>query len=93
MTCGLPKAKNYCKGHLFKYEFINQGVKHWVLLGKYRFKVVKVNYCKIKLRQHSKTFKKGTRNYECLNIANTVNTNLETLVFTSFERSKHPTFP
>ena len=51
MTCRLQKAKkkkNYCKGPLFTYGCINQGVKHWLFLGKYRFKVVKVEDCKIK---------------------------------------------
>ena len=50
MTCRLQKAKkkNYFKGPLFTYGCINQGVKHWLFLGKYRFKVVKVEDCKIK---------------------------------------------
>ena len=43
MTCRLPKAKkNYCKGPLFTYGCINQGVKHWLFSGKYRIKEVKL---------------------------------------------------
>ena len=42
------KQKNYCKGPLFTYGYVNQEVKHWLFLGKYRFKVVKVKYSKIK---------------------------------------------
>ena len=35
------KQKNYCKGPFSTYGCINQGVKHWLFLGKYRFKEVK----------------------------------------------------
>ena len=42
------QKKNYFKGPLFTYGCINQGVKHWLFLGKYHFKVVKVEDCKIK---------------------------------------------
>ena len=74
MTCRLPNAKNYCKGSLFTYGCINQGVKHWLFLSKYRLKVVKVKDFKI-IQGGSKTFQKRlVQNRECLNIANLVNT-------------------
>ena len=68
------KQKNYYKGPLFSYECINQGVKHWLFLGKYRLKVVKVKDYKIK-EGGSITFQNRHKgNCECLNIANLVNT-------------------
>ena len=49
MTCRLPKAKkNYSQCPLVTYGCIDQGLKHWQFLGKYRFKIVKVKDFKIK---------------------------------------------
>ena len=42
------QKKNYCKGPLFTYRCINQGVKHWLFLVKYCFKVVNEKSCNIK---------------------------------------------
>ena len=42
------KQKNYCKGPLFTYGCINQGVKDWLFEGKYHSKVVKLKDFKIK---------------------------------------------
>ena len=42
------KQKSYYKGPLFIYRCINQGVKHWLFLVKYRFKVVNEKGCNIK---------------------------------------------
>ena len=42
------KQKNCYKGPSFTYACINQGVKHWLFLGKYRFKEVKSKDRKIK---------------------------------------------
>ena len=42
------KQKNYCKGPLSIYGCINEGVKHWLFLGKCRFKEVKLKDYKIK---------------------------------------------
>ena len=42
------KLKNYSKGPLFINGCINVEVKHWLFLGKYCFKVVKVKDCKTK---------------------------------------------
>ena len=49
MTRRLPKVKKDSgKGTLFTYGCISQGVKHWLFLGKYRFKVLKVKDFKLK---------------------------------------------
>ena len=40
--------EKYWKSPLFAYGCINQGVKDWLFLGKYPFKVAKVKDCKIK---------------------------------------------
>ena len=80
---------------MFTYEYINQGVTHWLFSGKYCLKVVRVKDYKIK-EGGSITFQnRHKRNCECLNISNLVNTkvaNLASLVFTTFEITKHPTF-
>ena len=54
------KQKNYCKGPLFTYGCINQGVKHWLFFGNYRIKVVKEKIAKPN-RQVAKHFKKDTK--------------------------------
>ena len=68
------KQKTCSTGSLFTYECINQGVKHWLFLGKYCLKVVKVKDYKIK-EGGSITFQNRHKgNCECLNISNLVNT-------------------
>ena len=68
------KQKTCCRGPLFTYECINQGVKHWLFLVKYCLKVVKVKDYKIK-EGGSITFQNRHKgNCECLNISNLVNT-------------------
>ena len=74
------KQKNCCKGSLFTQRCINKWVKHWLFLGKYRFKVVKLKDCKIKYRG-SKTFQERSyRNSKIFNIANLVNTRITEII-------------
>ena len=56
MSCRLQKAKKLLQGFfvyrwMYKSEGVGGGgvgVKYWMFLGKYRFKVIKVKECDIK---------------------------------------------
>ena len=80
MTCRLQKAKELLQGSFAYYACINQGVKHWLFLGKYHLKLAKVKNCKVK-QGGSKTFqKRHQRNHECLNLTNLVNTRVAEMI-------------
>ena len=48
MTCRLPKANKLLQGSFVYIWIYKSGCKTLAVLGKYRFKVVKLKDCKIK---------------------------------------------